>query len=369
MNKKIIIFICIIILFTINSTCIYGAQKNDSTEIVVKNIQKITNGADVKLSSSETNINQFNISINTKGLDKGYYTTYLYENEKRDWSNYEAVAFDIENESDDTIRINLNIKESDVTLALTSDNNIVLAKKDNAEVMEIIHPSYGTIEIPKRFKGTIYIPFNSLKEQDKAKGDDIKAISKISSWGITVTLSENQETDFILSKFSLINKGSDISRYANLNFSIKGDNSVEIPVAGESISDYKIESNGKETLNNYNVKFKLKEPIDGITLSDNGRLTLATTDIEPQKIQMCAILDEKVSVAMDIELVKSWTLGAKEVDGTSKSIPKAGEVAQIISNENNILMNKNVLIGIRVTIVLIALGFGTLYWSWKKQKK
>lgn len=72
---------------------------------------------------------------------------------------------------------------------------------------------------------------------------------------------------------------------------------------------------------------------------------------------------------MDIELVKSWTLGEKEVDGTNKSIPKAGEVAQIISNENNILMNKNMLIGIRVTIVLIALGFGTLYWSWKKQKK
>lgn len=355
-----------IILFFINSTCTYGTVKIDSVEFIPKNMQKITNGADVKLDYSNTN--ELNVSMSTKDLNSGYYTAYLYENEVRNWSDYEALAFDIVNESDNSIRVNLDIKQNDGTVVAPSDDDIVLIKRDDGETMEVMHPSYGTIEVTKNFKGTIYMPFDSFKEHDKAKEDNIKTISKISSWGIVVTLSENQEADFKLSKFSLVNKGSYISRYSNLNFYIKGDDSVEIPVAGESISDYKIESNDKEKINNSNVKFKLKEPIDGITLSDSGRLTLTTPDIEPQKIQICAILDGNISETMDIELVKSWTLGAKEVDGTSKSIPKTDEVAQIISDKN-IFMNKNVLIGIRIIIILIALGFGTLYWSWKKQKK
>ena len=356
-----------IILFSINSTCTYGVEKGDSIEFILKNIQKTTNGADVKLGSSETNIDKFNIIMSTKGLDKGYYTTYIYEDEKRDWSNYEAIAFDIENESDNAIRINLNIKQSDGTLVSTDDNNIVLKKSENGEVMEIIHPSYGAIEISKKFKGTIYVPFNSFSEKDKINSEKMKTISKIASWGVVTILPENEEVAFVLSKFTLINKGSNMGKYFNTNFSIKGDELVDIPVAGESISDYKIESDNKENLNNTTVKFQLKEPVDGITLNDSGRLTL-TPDVEPQKIQICAIIDGSINQTKEVQLMNSWTLDATEIDGTRKSVPKAGEVSEIISNDN-ILMSKNALIGTRVVMALIAIIFGYIYVYWKKQKK
>lgn len=365
--KKIIWSIFILILSVTNFAFAYGVESKDLTEIKLKNVQKTTNGADIKLNFGKDTNDELNFSMSTKGLEKGYYTTYIYENENRDWSNYEAVAFDVENKSENVIKINLNIKESNGSLRSPHDNGRILLKRDSSEVMETIHPLYGTIELDKNFKGTIYMPFNSFSEKDIVSSGNVKQISKISSFGIIAVLHENQEVSFILNKFQLINKGSSIGKYFNSNFLIKGDDTVEIPVAGEGISDYKVESDNKEVLSSSNIKFQLKEPVTGISLSDIGRLTL-TPDVEPRKIQICAVIDGVVNEIMEVELMKSWTLDAKEVDGTSKSIPKAGEVPEIISNENNILLNKNTLIGIRITIVLITIGFGIIYVSWNKQK-
>lgn len=365
--KKIIGCIFILLLSVINFTFAYGVENKDFTEIKLKNIQKTTNGADVKLDFGNDTNNELSVSMSTKGLEKGYYTTYIYENENRDWSNYEAVAFDVENKSENAIKINLNIKESNGSLLSPYDNSRIILKRDGSEVMETTHPLYGTIELAKNFKGTVYMPFNSFDEKDRVSSGNKKQISKISSFGIIAVLPENQEISFALNKFTLINKNSGISKYLNSNFLIKGDDIVEIPVAGEGISDYKVESDNKEGLSSSNIKFQLKESVTGVSLSNTGRLTL-TPDVEPQKIQICAVIDGTVNEMMEVQLMKSWTLDAKEVDGTSKSIPKAGEVPEIISNENNILLNKNVLIGTRVAIALLAIGLGILYLYWKKEK-
>lgn len=365
-NKKIIVFICMITLCFINSTCAYGISNIDSTEFIPKNIEKTTNGADVKINSSTTNGYELDVSMNTIGLDDGYYTAYLYENKSRDWSSYEAIAFDVVNECNSSVRINLNIKKNDNTVVSPSDDNVILTKMKNAQIMEKVHPSYGTIELPKDFKGTIYIPFNSFKEKDNLTSDNVNEISKVLSWGIIVTQSENEEKSFKVSKFSLITKGSDMDKYFNLNFSIKGDTTIEIPVVGETIYDYKIESiNNVENINKNTVKFKIKESVDGITINDNGRLTL-TPDVQEQQIQICAVLDENLSEIMDIQLLKSWTVDAKELDGTSKSIPRPDEVSTLTKNKKGSWINNNILIGTRISIIIITIVFGSLYWFWKK---
>jgi endoglucanase len=353
-------------LFFTKFSFAYGAGKEDFVEFKLTNVQNTANGSDVKLNFNGNN-DELSISMNTKNLDKGYYTAYIYENENRDWSNYEAVAFNLENKSEVAIKINLNIKESNGSLLSLYDNSRILLKRDGSEVMESVHTSYGTIELAKNFKGTIYMPFNSFNEKDKTSLGNTKSITKIQSFGIVAVLPENQEVSFVVNKFALINKDSSINKYFNTNFLIKGEDTVEIPVAGEGISDYKVEAYNNEGLSSSNIKFKLKESVAGISLSNTGRLTL-TPEVEPQKIQICAVIDGTINETMDVELMKSWTLDAKEVDGTSKSIPKAEEVPEIISNENNILLNKNVLMGTRVAIILIAISFGILYLHWKKQK-
>lgn len=359
--KKITMFIFIIVIGLINYTNVYAVSDIEFKEFIPINIQKTSDGANLEINTSETNGYELDVKMNTMGLDKGYYTAYLYENQSEDWSNYEAISFHIKNYSESPIRINMNLKESDEKVFSPSDESVILVKKDGSEIIGKVKPSYGTIELPKEFEGNIYIPFSSFKEKDNLSNNEGTQISRISSWGVIATLSENEERNFNLSKFALINRGSKLGVYFNSKLSIKGDDTVQIPVEGESISEYKIDSDSK------NIKFKLINPIDGITMNDSGRLTV-NTDVEEQNVQICAVLDDTISETMDIKLVKSWTLSAHEVDGTSKSVAKSDEVKKLMSIvEMKLLTDKGVII-IRICLVIIAIGFGCLYWKWKMKK-
>lgn len=351
--------ICIIVIGFINSKCVYGAANLDFKEFTPINIQKTANGANVEISSSETNGYELDVKMSTKGLNEGYYTAYLYENQSHDWSNYGAMSFHISNDSQSPIRINVNVKKNEETVLSPSDESVVLIKEDNSEMMEKLKPSYGTIELPKSFEGNIYISFSSFRENDSVSQEKTNEFSKVSSWGIIATLSENQEKNFNLSKFTLINKGSNIEKFFDPNDSIKGKNLMQIPAVGQSISDYKIENDNKD------VQFKLMNPVDGITISDNGRL-IVTSDVEEQKVEICAVLDNTARETMEVQLEKSWTLSAKEVDGTSKSIPNPDEINKLISSNENLILTNNALIEIRICAILIAIAVGSLYWSWNR---
>lgn len=359
--RKIITFIFIIGLFFTNFTYVYAANSIDYVEFTSKNIKQTTNGANVKLSPSGTD--GLDINISTKGLNNGYYTTYLYENKNRDWSNYSAIGVNIDNESDEPLRLNLNIKGSDGKVLSVADEDVVFLKGENDDLVYNMKPSYGTIELPKKFNGTIYLPFNSFKQTENINPGKENGISKITSWGIFVVLKENQESNFRISNCDLIPRNSELNKYFSYNFSVDGDDTVEIPVAGEGISYYKIKANNDENISKEKVSFKLIEPVNGVTMDDGGKLTL-TSEVESQKIKIAAIMDGTAVSVKEVQLLKSWTVDAKEADGTSKSIPKANEVSKIIDS-NNILMNNNMLIVVRVIIILITLGFGVLYWYWK----
>lgn len=359
--RKIITFIFIIGLFLTNFTNVYAANSVDYVEFTSKNIKETTNGANVTLSSSGTD--GLDINISTKGLDNGYYTTYLYENRNRDWSNYSAIGVNIDNESDEPLRLNLNIKRSDGKILSVADENVVFVKGENDDLIYNMEPSYGTIELPKKFNGTIYLPFSSFKQTESTNPGKENGISKITSWGIFVVLKEDKEITVRISNCDLIPRNSELNKYFSYNFLVDGDDTVEIPVAGEGISYYKIKANNDENTSKEKVNFKLIEPVGGVTMDDSGKLTL-TSEVESQKIKIAAIMDGVAGSVKEVQLLKSWTVDAKEVDGTSKSIPKANEVSEII-DDNNIVMNNNILITVRVIIILITLGFGILYWYWK----
>lgn len=360
-RRKIITPICIILVCFMNSMSVYGISNSDYKDFTPINIEKIMDGGHVEIETEESSEYQLNVDMNTMGLGKGYYTAYLYENQHRDWSNYEAMSFYISNESDNSIRINMNIKRDDGTVFSPSENSNVLFKKDTSEMLEKIQPSFGTIELPQGFKGRIYMPFNSFKEKGANGKSAFNGITQISSWGIIATMSENGKERFSLSNFQLINKGSSIGYYLNSDISIKGENIVEIPVAGESISEYKTNETNK------NVKFELLDSIDGVSISDNGRLSV-NPDVEAQNIRISAVLDDRFRQIMDVQLIKSWTLSAREVDGTTKSIPRPEEISNILSNNDKLMLSEKFLNSIRIIACIICAGFATLYWWWKREK-
>ena len=356
---KIVIFIFMMIIYISKSAHAYGESDLNYKEIRPKNMKKTIDSGSIEVDSSETNRYELNVKMNSKGLKKGFYTGYLYDNEHMDLSNYDAMSFYVENESESPLRININITKDNGKVFSPSDDSKILIKKEGENIFEIISPYYGTIELPKSFKGTIYLPFKSLKEKDTGA---IEEISKISSWGIVATLAENEEKEFKLSEFSLINKGSSMETYFNSNFSIEGENTIQIPVVGEGISDYKILGDG-----NLNTKFKLTKPIEGVTISEDGRLTV-TTDADAQKIGISTELNGCVEETKKIQLLKSWTLSAYEVDGTSKSIPKTEEVKKLLGTSEKMISSSNFLINTRIIVLLVVIAFAALYLLWNRRK-
>ena len=363
--QRILIFL--LVVFISNFTTVYALNEEELVEYVPDKIEQISNGVDATLSKLQNNM--YELNMDTSGLKTGYYTTYIYVNSSDDWSNYEGFQFKVENNSSSSIRINLDIKTRDGKVLSVPDKNVVMLKNIDREELEIYNPKYGTVEIPKDFNGEIYIPFNSMREKEEVLNEVIK-VAGIDSWGIVATAAENENKDFLVGDFRLIKSGSNLKKYFEYNLEITGDKEVEIPVVGEGISDYKV----IDTVENEDilekgtvVEFKMKKDVNGVNISKDGRLTIHP-DISPQEIEIESVINDTIVKNLKVNLLKSWTLTEKEVDGTKKSIPKENEVRSILDDKDEIYINRFIII-IRFFIVFISIFCVVLYIKWKNNLK
>lgn len=359
--QRILIFL--LVVFISNFTTVYALNEEELVEYVPDKIEQISNGVDATLSKLQSNM--YELNMDTSGLKTGYYTTYIYVNSSDDWSNYEGFQFKVENKSSGSIRINLDIKTRDGKVLSVPDKNVVMLKNIDREELEIYNPKYGTVEIPKDFNGEIYIPFNSMREKEEVLNEVIK-VAGIDSWGIVATAAENENKDFLVGDFRLIKSGSNLKKYFEYNLQITGDKEVEIPVVGEGISDYKV----IDTVKNEDilekgtvVEFKMKKDVNGVNISKDGRLTIHP-DISPQEIEIESVINDTIVKNLKVNLLKSWTLTEKEVDGTKKSIPKENEVRSILDDKDEIYINRFIII-MRFFIVFISIFCVALYIKWK----
>lgn len=364
-NKLIVIFF--LLIFATNSNKVYGIDEVDFIEYTPSKIEYSSNGGDTTLLKKDENM--YYIDIDNTELKDGYYTTYMYENVSENWSDYEGLKFKVEDKAHSSIRINFNIRTNEGKILTVPDSKNVLIKNSGEEQIQAINPEYGTLELSEDFNGEIYIPFNSFSENDKESSDFI-AVSNIESWGIILTAAENEKKSLVIGDFRLIKRGSNLKKYFESNLIIEGDKEVQIPVLGEGISNYKIndESNNEDiSEKGTNVRFKLKENVDGVKISENGRLTVYP-DAEPQEIEIEATIDDTLVRNIKIQLFESWTLKAKEVDGTSKSIPKESEVNKIVDNKKISYINNSIFMVYVILISTLVFGVG-LYLKWKKDER
>lgn len=363
LKKVLLIFFIIILILNTNNT-VMAADSSNEAQLTLNNIITTSNGSIVKYSFNISNKNYtLKVKINSENLKKGYYTSNILSAASSDWSNYGMISFDIENESNSELRFNFVIRQANGTYLTVANDKFALIKKLNSNLLEKVSPSYGTISVSKFFDGKIYIPFKSLGKEGLNKQDVLHSISQISSFGILETSSENEEKSFSLTNFKLIGFNSDILRKSNMDFSILGDDRVQIPVAGESIAPYKVYLPSKDEKIDYKVETTQK----GIYITNNGILKIETY-VLPQKIKIDAILhSSNICVSKEINLYKSWTLNAKEVDGTSKSVPKANEVKSLLGANYKFLLLSNVLNAIRILLIVLALIPFILYFLWLKK--
>lgn len=355
---KIGVLFCILFLVISNKNIVLAEEINNYQKLYPENIYLEADKTKLNYSFDKVN-NNLEIKVDSIGLSEGYYTSNLYSKGKYDWSNFGMISFNLQNNSSEELKFNFSIVKNDGTFISVSEDKSILIKHENEQIIEKSSPVYGTINIPSGFKGTVYVPFTSLK--NKAGDNNQYIFSDISSWGISVTTEENKEKDIHLSSFKLIPKDDSFIKYGDLDFKVEGDDRVQIPVQGEAISLY------KTPLDKDKVIYKLAENYEGVSIDNEGKLILSTS-VNVEKIQIEAKYEYLIA-KKEIQLYKSWTLDAKEVDGTSKSIPGESEVKNLMDGIYPIIMSQRFIYAIRAIVIVLALILSGLYVFWSRKRK
>ncbi|WP_234122350.1 hypothetical protein [Clostridium hydrogenum] len=354
--KKVLLIFFIVFLITNTGIIAKAAKSTNQKQLIIDNIKEASNGNTVEYNYNKAN-SSLSAKISSKNLSKGYYTTIFYNKLNNDFLNYKMINFNIDNESKNELRINFMINKPNGTNLSLQNNKSVLLKEENSLLTEKVLTSYGSIAIPKGFRGLVYIPFDSLGKSIENKKDKKIIISDASTWwGISITSSENEEKIFNLSNFTLSNSNTELTKISNLNFNLEGDNQVQIPIVGESISQFK--ANPYDSYNHIltnKITYKIDSPIKGISVTDDGILKIEA-GVKPQKIQIDAIdSSDSFYISKEIQLYNSWTLNSKDINGVKRSIPQISEVSKLPSNLYSFFLSTKVLNFIRICFIILIL--------------
>lgn len=360
--KKFLLFA---ILFIISNTFICAAEEIELTEIKVNWINSLMEDGVVETVNNLNDNGEYEVHghINTKNLEEGYYTAFIYDKLNSDWSSYDGFSFHIENNGEEIIDINFNIQGNNGINLRFNDRRTILIKNDNSSMIEKVMISNGIISIYPGFDGNVYIPFESLIDIDNDKRiykDNYKDIlSEINLWVIPITCKENIKINFRLSGFSVINLGEIKEKYVTNDFQIIGNNRMMIPTAGESMSKYDVNAGD-------NIVFQIPEYIENIYITKDGILNV-NDSFNLNKIRICAG-DGSICETKEIELYNSWFAGKLYNDGVNMSILKSNEMNPIIL-EDNIFLNNKLVLFFRVIIVFMFILFWILFLYWRNRFK
>ncbi|MFS0870993.1 hypothetical protein [Paenibacillus xylanilyticus] len=325
-------------------------------------IRAWNNGTQVDASVDKSGSLQ--IITSTQGLQKGYYSAYVYELRNRDWSGYGELTFSIRNESDQTLPLNVVFTRADQSsVTVSDDRNVIVVPKATKEAA-LVHPVAGLIKLEPGFVGQIRIPFSSLMVQDKAKMTGQVKLSKITGWGITTTTTENAKLNFRVGNIKPVSQKQAAVENELTTLQITGDERIVKPEAGESIAQYEVLAASSKGLPN--ASFQLDNPVQGASITPDGLLTLQT-GVQPESLTIRALVNGKWNLTYTVMLDRSTSISVQEKDGTTRSIPSPDQVTKVLTPSNPLMKP---WVEWLIRIVLTTAGIITLaaYWLWRKDR-
>lgn len=370
-SARYVKFIIVLFLFLIFNLSFVYADEIKVTKFIPDNINYTINSGKLGLNCIINDEGSYEIhgDMNTNGLEQGYYTSFIYENNNFDWSNYDGISFYIENMGEGSIDFNISILCNDGSRFTVSKEKVMLIKRENSDIIERAHLPYGALNINKGFIGNIYIPFDSLTLQNENKSTIslMKDFSKVSSWGISITSRENETKHFKISDCALINSNQNFNDYIKESFSIIGDDTAVIPEAGEYIYSYKLD-NPKLQIKS---EFNMSENYEDVEISKEGILTVGY-NAEPQIITINVLQEitnnRTVGEVKTINLVRSWNHDRTYEDGISMAIPNEQNYSIMVSI-NNIALNRKITIAVRIICIGIVCGTAYICFTWFQSKQ
>jgi len=355
-RKRIIIClsVCFLLLSFLGNA--YAVSSKSEETITPSQIKEWDDGANVTSESSGTGEN-FRVSVfaDTNGLKEGYYSIYLFDNKVRSVRSYDGVRFNIKNDNNTELKINLTFTvNSKVSISLT-DSSFAILESDNQNINETVAPAYGTISIPAKFDGTVYVPLSQLYTSD---GERV-TLTKIQSWGITTVMSQDQKIHYQIGNIAFLRESVASMKDSYYFITVSGNSTISIPHTGSVIENYNAQV--KDFDNNsvdQNVTFSLAESIAGVSVSKNGKLEVGS-DCVASEIKVCAKSENSINSG-----VFMITLQHNDTAAGSDEIPRASEVLNIMSPVYTQLSKSVTLI--KFLSIAIALIIGAIFLNWFK---
>jgi len=326
------------------------------------------NGAKVQSKLNRNGSLQINTS--TEELQKGYYSAYVYELQNRDWSGYSELRFSIRSDSDQTLPLNVVITRTDQSaLTVADQRNVILIPLATKEP-KLVHPVDGLIRLEPGYEGEVRVPFSSLMVRNHAATVGRVTPGKMLSWGITMTTTENAQLNYRVGNIKLVPRKEAVAGNQLSSVMIKGDERVVKPVAGESVATYTVSglqataSKALETPE-VEVNFQLAHPVQGVTITTGGLLTIGTDAAKTDSVTIRALVDQKWNLDYTVKLDRSTAMQMKEADGTPRFIPSPDQVPKVLE-PSTVWLQPWMEWMIRIGLLLIGLAVIIPYWLWRK---
>ncbi|WP_434752841.1 hypothetical protein [Paenibacillus amylolyticus] len=354
-------------LWSIDTTATASAQP-DQLQWSERPIQVWNNGAKVQSSLNRSGSLQINTS--TQGLKKGYYSAYVYELQNRDWTGYSELRFSIRSDSDQTLPLNVVITRADQsTLTVSDQRNVIVIPKATKEP-KLVHPVDGLIRLEPRFEGEVRVPFSSLMIRNHAATVGQVTPGKILSWGITMTTLENTQLKYLVGNIKIVPAKEATAENRLSSAMITGDKRVVKPVAGESVARYAItglSTTSPKTSETPEVMFQLAVPVQGVSITSDGLLTLGTDAAKADSVTVRALVGQQWNIDYTVKLDSSTAMQMKETDGTPRFIPSPDLVPKVLE-PSTVWLQPWMEWMIRTALFLMGLTVLIPYWFWRRRQ-
>ncbi|MBB6024390.1 hypothetical protein HNR77_005500 [Paenibacillus sp. JGP012] len=349
-------------LWSMSSSYASASTQPEQLHWSERSIHKWSNGA--KVQSNVDRNGSLQISTSTQGLNKGFYSAYLYELQNRDWSGSGELRFSVRNDSDQALPLNVVITRADrAALTVSNERQVILIPKATKQP-GLVQPVNGLIELAPGFEGEVRVPFSSLMIRNKPATAGHVTPGNILSWGITMTTSENAQLSYRIGNVKLVSAQEAFMENSLSAVHIHGDERVVIPVAGQSVAQYTVIGSPESS----DVQFQLAHPVQGVSITSDGLLTLETEADGAKSVVIQAVIDEKWRSSLSIALDPSTAMKVKEADGTPRFIPAPDQVSKVLE-PSAIWLKPWMEWMIRISLLLIGLLVVIPYWLWRREQR
>jgi hypothetical protein len=274
MKNRIIFYLTVLCVSMLCNGKVYAISGESQKIITPGTIKEWDDGANVtQEDSGKGEEYEMQVVADTSGLEQGYYSVYIYDDTARSIGSFDGMQFHLLNSNDFEMKINLSMVLNSKVSVSMGDTSYVILESESQGIHENVNVLYGTITIPARFDGVVYIPFSQLQNEE---GESI-SINKIQSWGITAVLSENQQMQYSFGNISFLSKSIDSMKENYFLMGISGDNEIAVPKTGAVMENYTTtvkDLDGNEV--NQTLAYYLPEEVVGASLSQTGSLEISS---------------------------------------------------------------------------------------------